>query len=263
MTVSLPNSLGPTIQNKLVVLSDMQIPHHDRVTLGVVHRFLRNFQPDDLILNGDIADFAALSTYRLTLAQRESLSDEVFLLRLELSTLRNILPNTRIRYILGNHEERLAHYITDHAPELEWLADGPLSLEALAKTGELGIEVVAPYGESVDWYGLMVTHGTIIRDNTAKANLIREGSSGVSGHTHRLSSYYKTDRSGTHAWYEGGCLCNLEGPHRPPPAHPGVVDWQQGFVVAYATGERAWTVYQVPIVGHRFIWNGAVYAPAS
>lgn len=259
---------------KLVVLSDMQINYQDRQTVAAVHKFLADFRPDTLVLNGDIVDMTALSRFRLTLKQRSELERQRYELRWELASLRETLPDANIVYILGNHEQRLVNYIEDNAPELEFLADDELSFYRFADLDfhhaglwrAMPIKLVAPYGEAYEWHGVTITHGTKVVDNTAKASLITEGSSGVSGHTHRMGSYFKTDRSGAHAWFEGGCLCSLRAPHSPPPTLPGVRDWQQGFVVGYgAHGEepehtsQMWNLYPVHITDHKFIWGGQLY----
>lgn len=247
----------------MVTVSDLQIPYQDDVTLEVVDEFLADFQPDTFVMNGDINDFAGLSKYRLTLEQRQSVQDELAELQRRLAVWRSIMPNTKMVYIMGNHEARLEAYLVDHAPELEFLSDGELSFANLAGLADLDIELVAPYGAAYDWYGFLITHGTLVRTNTAKANYEKEGSSGLSGHTHRASSFFKTDRSGPHAWYEGGCLCMVDAPNSPPPTNPGVNNWQQMIIVGYAWGYNRWNIYPVSITEHEFVWNGKLYAPRA
>ena len=245
--------------DRLVVVSDAQIHYHDAQAIAAVNKFLVNFQPTTFVMNGDMIDCTALSKFKLTLAERQTLGLQRDILRDTLENWRNLMPLAQMVYVLGNHEERLATYMRDNAPELDFLLDDELSFEKFANLDTLDIELVAPYGEAFDWHGLTIIHGERILQNTAKANLLYEGSSGVSGHTHRLSSYYKTDRSGDHVWYESGCLCKRRGADSPPPSHPGVHDWQQGFIAGYAWGGQRWTVYQVPIVEHTFAWEGQVY----
>ena len=46
-----------------VVLSDMQIPYQDKLTLKAVDNFLEDFQPEEIYYDGDILDFPGLSPY--------------------------------------------------------------------------------------------------------------------------------------------------------------------------------------------------------
>ena len=253
---------------KLVVLSDMQIDYEDTKTLSAVHEFVRDFAPDTIVLNGDIIDFTSLSHFRLTLAERTALEYQLDRLEGELHHLRDIAPAARIVYVLGNHEARLADYLVEHAPELAFLGDrGVLSFASITHLADYGVELIEPYGAAYEWHGVTITHGKLIRQNTARANMETEGGSGITGHTHKLGSYFKTDRNGAHGWFESGCLCDLGAT---PPAVPGIRNWQQGFIVGYGvhaedTGcvDKVWSLYPVSIVKHRFVFNGKLYEPTS
>ena len=66
------------------------------------------------------------------------------------------------------------------------------------------------YGNHVEFLGFVLTHGNVVRKHsayTAKAMYEQYQSSGVSGHTHRLGRYSKTDmHSRSHTWLEQGPL---------------------------------------------------------
>ena len=42
---------------RIVVLSDPQIPYHDKKSMGAVYRFLADYQPDEIASVGDDVDF--------------------------------------------------------------------------------------------------------------------------------------------------------------------------------------------------------------
>lgn len=78
----------------------------------------------------------------------------------------------------------------------------------------------------------------------------RNGKVTVTLNTHRLSAHYKTNRSGEHAWFEMGHLCDegaaeyMEGK---------IPDWQKGFgVMIYDKKRHTWTVHQFPIINNSF-----------
>lgn len=52
-------------------------------------------------------------------------------------------------------------------------------------------------------------HGQYVTQNSSKKELEMYGLSTTQGHTHRLESFYKTDRRGMVASYNMGCLCEL------------------------------------------------------
>ena len=241
---------------KLVVVSDIQIDYQDDESLHAVGKFLRDFQPDTFVLNGDIVDMTALSMFRLTLEQRGSLETQREILRYYLDSWRHTLPDARIIYVMGNHEQRLHNYIDQNAAELAFLKTDELSFEGFADLHRYGIELVRPWGAGFDWHGVLITHGVLYNDNAAKSNLLKEGTSGISGHSHRLGTYYRTNRSGAHMWVQGGCLCRVDG-DKPPPNRPGVDDWQQGFVVGY--WDHIWNLYPVSITNHHFLFEGKAY----
>ncbi|GIV53119.1 MAG: hypothetical protein KatS3mg038_3640 [Candidatus Kapaibacterium sp.] len=62
-----------------------------------------------IIINGDLLDFAAVSRYDKT-TDVATLRDEIDVGKDVLALIRRRLPNARITYRLGNHEERLEYY---------------------------------------------------------------------------------------------------------------------------------------------------------
>lgn len=85
----------------------------------------------------------------------------------------------------------------------------------------------------------------------------RNGKVCVTLNTHRLSAFYHTDRSGAHAWYEMGHLCDLSQAEY---MEGRVANWQQGFgVMLYNPERKTWKVEQVPIINNSFFADGKVY----
>ena len=236
-----------------VFLGDCHIPFHDPDTLANVYEFIKDFQPDHIFILGDWVDFKDLSKFEKEPDDRFRLQKDLDLSSNYLADLRSITPKSHIVFMAGNHEDRLRKWIWRN-PDVAGLRS--LSIPELLDLDNLRIEYCG-YGELYDHHGFIVKHGDIVRKYsgmTARAEMEKVGKSGISGHTHRLSSYFRRTMDGTMVWYECGCLCELnpEWVHYP--------DWQQGFAVAWfeKAGNRFF-VNLIPIIKSRFIFNGTYY----
>jgi hypothetical protein len=163
----------------------------------------------------------------------------------------------QLHFIEGNHEARLANYILEKAPQLEAFMGKELSVQKLLDpSGSLfsgGYH--GPYGTAYVHESFVFKHGDSATTAAARAELTMEGSSGMSGHTHRFDSAYRSDRKGAHAWWSIGCLCNVKGKNIPPGVYAGknrLLNWQQGFATI-----RFWkggfNVYPINITNGHFV----------
>lgn len=237
-----------------VVLSDLHVPYLDKAAWRVTCEFLRFRQPTHLFLLGDIVDFYSLSAYDKNPERILDLQDDLDQLSQVLETIREILPTAKVVFSEGNHEHRLLRYLQKH-PEL-------YRLRALQMPKLLDLErhdiTHLPYHAIQRWHGLILEHGSLVRSKsayTASGMLDKRGTSGISGHVHRLGSSYRTQHDQTIAWWENGCLCDLN-----PEYVIGKPDWQHGFTVVHAVGgkERFW-VEQVPIINGKIYYHGQMF----
>jgi predicted phosphodiesterase len=247
----------------IVILSDQQARYNDVLTERAVNKFLADLQPDILVNDGDLFEFEALSSFRKTLAAQQSVEKDRAAGRLVLERQRSALPNARIILVEGNHEERLTRFLLDQAPAL---ADTPaLHIPTYLGVSDYNVEYVGPYGAEFNWHSVLIYHGEAVSRHSsysAKQEMENAGTSGVSGHTHRLGSHYKTDRESAHAWYENGCMCKIVGRGQPPSSKKfRQHNWQQGFTVGYWAARDLWNLYTVSITNHRFVWGGKLYGP--
>jgi hypothetical protein len=247
----------------VVVINDLQIPYQDDKSLFAVARYVLDIKPDMIVWNGDILDFPGLTTKFLrSRTQKGHVMADIDKARRVLMEFHDYSPHTRHIFMEGNHEARLRNYITERAEELEGLVEpgGVLSLPALL--GLDWLEYIEPYGEAFIYKSFVFKHGDLASQNSARAELVMEGSSGISGHTHRLQVQAKTDRKGAHAWYSNMCLCHIKGNKMPPGTRTGsnvLRDWQQGFATIFFD-KGSFNVYQTVITGHKFVGpNGRSY----
>lgn len=233
---------------KIVQINDLHIPFHDKKALEVFNLFLKDFKPDQLVIAGDLLDFYQLSSFDKDPMRRFTIQDEIDVCYEVLKKFKALCPE--IHFIKGNHEDRLRRFLWKN-PSLASIK--VLELPKLLNLDSLEIEY---HDYEYIFNGFRFTHGTIVRQDsgaTAKAELLKYGSSMSSGHTHRISSFLKTDARGTVGAYEMGCLCSLE-----PEYINGVPNWCQGFGVFHFMGDRFFC-QQIPIIKHEFIYGGKRY----
>jgi len=221
---------------KVLILSDVHEPHADRRSQSLIIRFISDFKPDLLIVNGDLIDFYQLSPFDRDPARRMLLSDDITLANLYLDHLQKAMPRLSKKvFIEGNHEDRLRRYLWRQAPELYDVPGNTIQDMLHLEERKWGY---VPYYNAVEESGapgyeiggILVMHGTYVRKASgasAKAHFERYHCSGVNGHTHRQGQYFFRAWGGDWTWAESGCMCSLEPPYSPSP------DWQQGAIAGY------------------------------
>ena len=201
---------------------------------------------------GDMGDFYLLSKFDQNPDRANTLQDDLNSTANLFKRHRSLLPNARLIFELGNHEDRLRRYIWNN-PKIASL--DCLKLENLYKLHESEVECVGYEDGIIINKVFKVTHGDLIRkfsSYTAKGMMDKHGGCGMCGHSHRLGNSYKTNGFGMSGWWENGCLCDLEPDYI---RHP---DWQQGFSLVHFTGDRFW-VQQMQIINRKFMYGGRVY----
>lgn len=227
----------------IVSLTDWHVPYHDPLAINAALGFVAKLQPQVLVVH-EVHDFYALSRFDKDPARINSLQDEIDQVTAYFTVLRNTCPAARIILLKSNHLARLKKYLWKNAPALASLR--ALHIEGLLELEKHRIE----YMDDFTHQGFLFKHGSIVRAGsgmTARAELIKEGVSGASGHTHRLAQIYRRIRGGAFTWIESGCLCKLD-----PDYLEGTADWQQGFSwVSFASPQRkTYWATAVPIIDY-------------
>lgn len=224
--------------HNFVVLSDIHFPYHDKKALKAVYTFLKEIEVKEIILNGDILDMYDVSQFDKDPERINSLQKELNLCYDFFSTLRKLQPAAKITYIKGNHSFRLERYLMKH-PELYSL--DALKLPNLLRLADFNIG----YEDKAYQLGsLKIIHGSVVRKfsaYSAHAEMDKNDCSGISGHVHRLGCYYKQTPTRYLAWYESGCLCDIN------PEYVDNPNWQQGFLYGYIDKD-SFAVTPIPIV---------------
>lgn len=240
-------------QGTMAVLNDSHNPFQDQRVLREVELFLGELQPDMVIYPGDMGDFYLLSKFDKNPQRAGRLQEDLGSTAALFRRHRALMPNARMIFCKGNHEDRLRKFLWSKSPALASL--DCLTVEGLYKLEDSKVECV-DYEEGVLINGnFMVTHGDLIRAHsayTAKGMSDKHGGSGIHGHSHRGGNSLKRNRFGVYGWWENFCLCDLEPDYVQNP------NWQQGFSLVHFKRERFW-VEQLQIIQRKFIYGGKTY----
>lgn len=203
---------------KALIVPDTHKPFTDPLAEACVLQLARDLRAeghlDRIIHLGDLIDAPQISTFDSSPDRINTLQDDIDGGRQLLWSLSEIAPDIPKDLLEGNHCDRLRRTI--------WSLQGPhrelarlrefqrlLSWPNLFGLGEIGWDFT-PYADQprVDLIPLnAVMHGYKVNKHsggTARLEHEQYHMSGISGHTHRLGSYFKNDIKGSHNWVECG-----------------------------------------------------------
>lgn len=256
---------------KCVILPDLQIPYQDDNAISVALQILQHVMPDCVVLLGDSLDLPEFSRFEQRPEFARTTQESIVKLHKLLAYIRNLLPNSEIVVLAGNHEKRLEAKILNNAVasyglrRADQLDHWPvLSVPYLTAMDSLNVEYIDGYPANKYWINqrLQVRHGHLVRSSgsTAKAVSDDERVSTIFGHVHRIEMQYKTvnvyDRGRTNFAFTPGCLCRIDG--SVPSTKSGYdthgnhvtnyENWQQGVaVVEYESGDSPFSLEPVYI----------------
>jgi predicted phosphodiesterase len=240
------------VNMKVAILSDIHYPYEDANAIQLTKAFLHDYEPDMIVLNGDVSDCWSISRYEKNPKGRPDIQQELDYTHDRLAEWVNEFPDTEFKFLEGNHEARMRKHVQANAPAL--MALKGLSYPTLVKLDQLGIEWI-PENKDLQIGKLMIHHGTRARKHagtSARAHFEDFGCSLIIGHIHRLSVAWKRNKYGDHAMIENGTLCELDVEYARFP------DWQLGFSCIDFDGED-FSVFQCPISDYKLIAGGKVY----
>lgn len=194
------------------ILSDVHVPYHSEIALAAAVAFLREQNLSALLLNGDIADFYAISRYMKDPKQRD-FKGELDAVRAFIGYIRQQFPDVPIVFKLGNHEERWQSWLWQHAAEI---SDDPrMSLTGWLDLDKHGVALVEDkrpvmLGKLTVLHGHELPKGMAAPVNVARGAFLRTLSTVLVGHSHRTSNHAESDMWHHEvACWSTGCLCDL------------------------------------------------------
>ena len=239
------------VGERAVFLPDVHVPYQDEKAVKAALAFIRFFKPHHVWLLGDVIDFYSISRFRKDPKRNEQLQDDLDETCDFLKRVRDAAPRAKRHYIFGNHEARLRNYLWTDAAALNSLRS--LRLHEQLHLVEYGFKW---YERGwTRWHDIIVKHGNIVRQQagaSAHAELLKNGLSGVSGHTHRLGQAFKTNAAGIYTWVESGCLAKttpeyLEGQQ---------ADWQHGLTIGFVKKHSTrFSLSPIPIIDGTLLFD--------
>lgn len=251
---------------KLLILSDIHGIFVDSKAWEATLAVIANNQFDEIVLNGDVLDFPLISKFDNKLFSIPIMKNYSEVLEIEftkqyiLAPLRQVAPNTKIVFRLGNHEERLTE--GKYSTAAEKIAKlfkhyNTSELDQMLELDKFNIEYDST--SCRNYFGKFdVVHGLSLSKNAPEKNIYEYMGSGTSGHSHRLNSTYIKNKSSNYVWVESGTLRTIEDVEYIPTAK--VVDWMQGFVtVVFDLDNEYFYTKTHPIVNGTCEFNGVIY----
>lgn len=233
------------------IISDIHIPYHDLGALKIALRYLVEYKPTHIILNGDVADFFSLSFWEKDPRQRDFPGERKAIVQF-LTSLKKMFPQTTIIWKDGNHTERYSRFMKLKAPEL--LGIDELELEQLLSLDKLGITRVKDKRPIMLGEHFYVVHGHEFSFgisspvNPARGFYMKAKVNCIGGHLHRTSEHSEKTLSGkVISCWSTGSLCDMHPDYAP------INGWNHGFATVEVEHDSTFLVHN-----HKII-NGQVY----
>lgn len=248
---------------RIVVLSDLQMPLHDKRAVENVLEFIRDFKPDEVASVGDEMDFTQLGRWVRGLdgEYKGDLQEHIDGGVAFFEKLRSVHSGA-IHISRSNHMDRPLLYIEKHAPGLSGLQ--ALTVPSLLQFDRLNIRFhEQPYELAPNWLLMHGDEGGLSREpgKTALRLTQSTGTSVICGHTHRLGLQHAHGAVNGKVRQErfGFEVGNLMDARKADYLKGGIHNWQQGFGILYINGRD---VTPVPVIVKdrgRFVADGRQY----
>jgi hypothetical protein len=214
---------------KPLILSDIHLPYHDLDAVVAAVQKGVEMECDSVLLNGDTLDFYQVSRFSKS-KSNPTIKDEREMFWELIQYIKDNL-DVPIYFKVGNHEERLAHYIMNNAPALAEVPE--YTLEGFLHLNDLGIALIASK-QKIQMGDLLVIHGHEGGDsifspvNPARGAFLKYKTSTLAGHNHQTSSHFESSLRGDQiGCWSTGCLCQMTPEYRPF----AYTKWNHGFAI--------------------------------
>lgn len=214
-------------EKRIGILSDIHFPYYDEKALNAAIKYLIDWKPDCIILNGDTLDMYHASNFETDPRNRKP-KYEFDMVRAFLKQIHELFEGVRIIYKSGNHDDRYEKKIMGRLPEfidLKWnTLEFALNYDMPFKTEVVKNKRIIKAGHLNILHGHEFSKGFIAPVNVSRGFYLKAKANVIAGHHHRMSHHPETDINGkTVAAWSTGCLCELHPKYMP------INSWQHGF----------------------------------
>lgn len=242
---------------RVLFVPDTHIPFHDKQAFNLMIKAAKGFEPDVIVVIGDLADFYNVSSHLKKPSVPFNFAEEVVEVNRALDTLDSLGATKKI-YLEGNHEDRLERYKATNAQAFSGLNE--VTTKGLLHLKERDWEFV-PYKQHTKIGKLYLAHdaGHSGKHSTSQTlNAYRH--SVAFGHSHRMQMLVESDATGKQMV---AMQCGWLGDRTKieyMPQIKAVREWALGFGVGYMDKLGNVFCHPVPIVGYRCEVGGQLYA---
>ena len=244
-------------------IPDCHIPWHNvaayEIMIDIAKDFDAKYGIDQINILGDFLDFYWVNLHPKLpshFSVKGTFRDEVYIGIQKLKQLRSLFPNAEIRFLEGNHEQRLVRYLVKNAPALFDI----VNLKELLKLDELGIEYIE-YGKNqlvqcldTDYYLRHVPYSQ--GKHCALGTIDKKHISLGFGHTHRKQSATVCDALGKEL--TANSLGWLGDRSAPVFSYMDSDDWSMGFEFVFDFRGTFHSQY-IDIKNLQAHWEGHIY----
>lgn len=253
------------MSKRYVIMPDVQAPYEDKKAVKAFTRFVGDYQPDELVCIGDLADYPQPSRWSKDTAgefEGSVFKDSEYIKANILAPIRESYAG-RFTFIEGNHDERPRVYLSKYAPALA--ESGAFDPATLLDFQQFEIEQTGDFYEFAP--GWMMTHGhkggirlTQTAGTTALNAARRFVRSVIMGHTHRLATLSHTYGYGAKVTkiVTGVEVGNLMDMRQAGYLKGATANWQQGFSVVTVSGQHV-NAEIIQIRNRKFTVEGVEY----
>jgi hypothetical protein len=248
-------------------------PFHDRRALDLALQIAIAADVEEVYFGGDMLDMTEWSDrYAREPAFYQTTQPMLYEWHWWLRQFREAMPNARLHWNEGNHEERMRRMLIAHLPMAYGLegvginVEPALSLPGLLDLRSLAVEWSEGYPDNLQWLNeiFAVFHGDIARStpgSTARKLIDGRIAKMVFFHIHRrelVTQSFDTARGRvTVSAYCPGCTCHIDG--RVPGNKRGD-NWQQGLALAdYERDGGLTDIHQIEIEEGRAVFDGRLF----
>ncbi len=234
---------------KWVIVGDTQVPFHDPRAVELAAQVIEEYNPDNLVYNGDMIDFWSISkhqTRRTELLASISLQEEIDRTIAVQDTLaRRVKRTCKKHNVDGNHEDRLERFL-GMGPQSLLGSLRSLHMAEVFQYKKRGFASYRPYGEGI-WItnNLFVYHGEYV-GQTPGESVAKEinaiGASVIMNHVHRRADIRFKKGKHEYRGIENGCLCQLSSSYK------AMTNWSHALTLVNKYDDRHWTAEVIDII---------------